>query len=99
MMLKLKMKMKMKRWMTLKGNLVVGTKNIEFMEYLGVVGKKPKLVVGMGPGQIGGVYIPSLCVCGGMLDIAFSLNGNGFATGGASSEEGSLQQQWCELSI
>jgi hypothetical protein len=51
----LKLKMKMKRWMTLKSNLVVGTKNIQIMEYLGVVGKKLKLVVGMGPGQIGGV--------------------------------------------
>jgi hypothetical protein len=36
--------------------------------------------------------MPSLCVWGGMLNNAFPLNGNGFATGGASSEEGSLQQ-------
>jgi hypothetical protein len=79
--------------------LVVGTKNIQIMEDLGVVGKKHELVVGMGPGQIGGVCMPSLCVWGGMLDNAFSLIGNGFATGGASSEEGSLQQQWCELSV
>jgi hypothetical protein len=34
-----------------------------------------------------------------MLENAFSLDGNEFATGGASSEKGSLQQQWCELSI
>lgn len=77
----------------------MGTKNIQIMEDLGVVGKKHELVVGMGPGQIGGVCMPSLCVWGGMLDNAFSLIGNGFATGGASSEEGYLQQQWCELSI
>jgi hypothetical protein len=51
--------------MTLKDNLVVGTKNIQIMEDLGVVGKKHKLVEGMGPGQIGGVYMPSLCVGGG----------------------------------
>lgn len=38
--------------------------------------------------------MPSLCVWGGDVGQCFSLNGNGFATGGASSEEGSLQQQW-----
>jgi hypothetical protein len=42
----LRLKMKMKRSMTLKDNLVVGTKNIQIMEDLGVVGKKHKLVEG-----------------------------------------------------
>ncbi len=67
----LKLKMKMKRWMTLKGNLVVGTKNIQIMEDLGVVGKKHKLVVGMGPGQIGGVHAKLMCIGGGCWTMPF----------------------------
>jgi hypothetical protein len=52
----------------------VGTKNIQIMEDLGVVGKKHELVVGMGPGQIGGVYMPSLCVWGGDIGQCFFSN-------------------------
>jgi len=50
----------------------VGTKNIQIMEDLGVVGKKHKLVVGMGPGQIGGVHAKLMCMGGGCWTMLFS---------------------------
>lgn len=49
----------------------MGTKNIQIMEDLGVVGKKHKLVVGMGPGQIGGVHAKLMCM-GGDVEQCFS---------------------------
>jgi hypothetical protein len=49
----------------------VGTKNIQIMEDLGV-GKKHKLVVGMGPGQIGGVHAKLMCMGGDVGQCFFS---------------------------
>ncbi len=74
-------------------------RSIQIMEDLHAVGEKLRMVAGMGAGQIGNGYMPGLGVWGGILDVAFPLNGHGFVSNGASSEENSLQQQWHEQYI
>ncbi|KAH9536520.1 hypothetical protein CY35_16G004000 [Sphagnum magellanicum] len=71
-------------------------KSVQIMEDLQAVGKKLRMVAGMSPGQISGQYMPVGGVWGGVFDMAFPLNSNGFVTDGASIEEDSLQQQWHE---
>jgi hypothetical protein len=71
-------------------------KSVRIMEDLQAVGKKLRMVAGMSPGQISGQYMPGGGVWGGVFDMAFPVNGNGFVTDGASIEEDSLQQQWHE---